>query len=87
MPHREPTLTSRMEGSSSRPSGPPRSTDRPRCPACQDVIGVYEPLVHVLDRVARRTSRAAEPTVLSQPGRCYHLVCYLRLSDEPPLEV
>jgi hypothetical protein len=51
----------------------------PRCGACNDVIGVYEPLVRVLDDSVRRTSRAAEP--LRQPAgeRWYHLSCYRSL--------
>jgi hypothetical protein len=51
----------------------------PRCPACEDVLGVYEPIMHVLGTYARRTSRAAEPTVSSGEGQCYHLGCYERL--------
>lgn len=52
----------------------------PRCTACDDVIGVYEPLVHVFGGAARRTSLTADPHVCSN-GRCYHLDCYERLAD------
>ena len=52
----------------------------PRCGACEDVIGVYEPLMHLGSGAARRSSRAAEPDVCSS-GVCYHLDCYLRLGD------
>ena len=51
----------------------------PRCPECDDVIGVYEPLVHTLGALARRTSRAVEPGVFAADGECYHLDCYERL--------
>lgn len=54
-----------------------RFVDPPRCSACDDIIGVYEPLVHVGDDFAERTSRAASPEICS-PGRCFHLDCYER---------
>ena len=48
----------------------------PLCAACRQVIGVYEPLVHVINGVARRTSRAAEPQLArSQADAVYHLAC------------
>jgi hypothetical protein len=41
------------------------------------VIGVYERLVSVVaERLARVTSRAAEPQITSGPGAVYHLACY-----------
>ena len=48
----------------------------PRCTACNDVIGVYEPLVHTFGGLARRTSRAVEPRVFASGGECYHRDCY-----------
>ncbi len=54
--------------------------DPPRCPACDEIIGVYEPLVHLGDGFAARTSRAAEPEICSS-GDCFHLECYERLAD------
>ena len=58
------------------------SDGAPRCGACNDVIGVYEPLVRVIDGSVRHTSRAAEP-LLPYPGeRLYHLGCYESLEDE-----
>ena len=54
----------------------------PRCVTCEDVIGVYEPLVHIDRGLARRTSRAAEPGVTDSSGQCYHLDCYERLVGE-----
>jgi len=53
----------------------------PRCTACDDVIGVYEPLVHVSGGAALRTSLAADPQFCRVGGDCYHLECYERLGD------
>ena len=47
-------------------------------PDATDVLGVYEPIMHVLGGYARVTSRAAEPGVLSAEGQCYHADCYQR---------
>jgi hypothetical protein len=49
--------------------------------ACDEIIGVYEPLVHLRDGFATRTSRAAEPEICSSGG-CFHLECYERLADD-----
>lgn len=54
----------------------------PRCAGCEDVLGVYEPIMHVLGGYARVTSRAAEPGVSSAEGQCYHADCYQRLVGE-----
>lgn len=48
----------------------------PRCHRCGDVIGVYDPLVHLAGQTARRTSRAAEPDIAHAAGRIYHDACY-----------
>jgi hypothetical protein len=53
-----------------------------RCTDCGDVIGVYEPVMHVFDQIARRTSVAAEPYVCHTAGDCYHAGCYERLFSE-----
>jgi hypothetical protein len=63
-----------MEASTREPSD-----QRRRCADCGDVIGVYEPLVHVIGATARRTSLAANPETCSQDGDCYHAGCYERL--------
>lgn len=48
----------------------------PRCASCGGVIGVYEPLVHVVDGVAYTTSRAADPQIArTHIGACYHVPC------------
>jgi hypothetical protein len=54
-----------------------------RCAGCGEVIGVYEPLVHVVDGIAHRTSRAADPQLAAtQPDACYHLACSEAGGDE-----
>jgi hypothetical protein len=46
------------------------------CADCGQVIGVYEPLVHVIAGIAHKTSRAADPHLArSQADACYHLAC------------
>jgi hypothetical protein len=62
--------------------GEPPGEQLPRCTLCDDVIGVYEPLVHIDRELARRTSRAAEPGVTSSAGKSFHLDCYERLVGE-----
>jgi hypothetical protein len=59
-----------------RPRSPLTAAERPRCVACRDIIGVYEPLVHVLGELAWHTSRAAEPEVVTADGELYHAECY-----------
>jgi hypothetical protein len=43
-----------------------------RCAHCQQVIGVYEPLVTMVSGRARETSRAAEPELASIDEPVYH---------------
>jgi len=52
--------------------------DAPRCRRCRDVIGVYEPMILLVDGRARETSRAAEPNVGTH-GDGYHGSCYAQL--------
>jgi hypothetical protein len=49
-----------------------------RCVACNDVIGFYEPLVHVVGGAPRETSRAAR-SVPSEglAGPLWHRDCWL----------
>jgi hypothetical protein len=51
-----------------------------RCQQCDDVIGVYEPMIVFNDKQARGTSRAAEQAVGGPVGECYHQACYLRIN-------
>jgi hypothetical protein len=54
----------------------------PRCRHCEDVIGVYEPMIVYADGRARRTSRAVERDVGEHMGECYHYACYLEARGE-----
>jgi hypothetical protein len=62
----------------------PATPLQPRCVVCKEVIGVYEPLVHVFDGLAWRTSRAAEPEVMAAGGEVYHVECYERSGQDHP---
>jgi len=55
---------------------------RPVCDHCGEVIGVYEPVVWVLEGTARLTSRAATPELSqrSRRGRVHHVPCHRRAS-------
>jgi len=54
--------------------------ERVRCTHCGEVIGVYEPVIHVVGGRPEKTSRAAEPSLSTgSAGPIYHLLCY-----EPP---
>ena len=50
----------------------------PLCSRCGTVLGVYEPLVCVVDGRVRRTSRAADPGLLQSAEACYHAACFER---------
>lgn len=52
-------------------------TPTPRCDHCDEVIGVYEPMVIVNSDEVRMTSRAAEPAIVAETGERYHRTCYL----------
>src|SRR5271167_3136598 len=47
-----------------------------RCWHCEDVIGVYEPMIVLEDGRPRSTSRAAERDGASLVRECYHPACY-----------
>ncbi len=54
----------------------------PRCRHCEEVIGVYEPMVVLDEGRARRTSRAAERDGGELVGECYHHACYAQLQGD-----
>jgi hypothetical protein len=56
----------------------PSHAGSPRCVHCGGVIGVYEPIVHMVDGIMpEKTSRAAQPRLSSgKPGPMYHLCCH-----------
>lgn len=53
-----------------------------RCFHCEDVIGVYEPLIAVVGGWTRVTSKAAEPKIADQADECYHHACYETMLGE-----
>jgi hypothetical protein len=62
-----------------------RGTDQLlRCRHCNEVIGVYEPLVRVIAGHMRESSRALEPNVSALAGEHYHRACYERLNHAQP---
>lgn len=57
-------------------------TETLRCRACGDVIGVYEPLVTLIDGQANETSRAAREDVGALGEECYHHACFTPVHGE-----
>lgn len=56
------------------------------CAHCGDVVGVYEPLVLVIDGEARATSWAAESRTDACAGVWYHEACHAaRLREDTPV--
>jgi hypothetical protein len=49
-----------------------------RCHICRDVIGIYEPMITLLDGRPYETSQAVEPDGAARASECYHQACYLR---------
>jgi hypothetical protein len=48
-----------------------------RCGHCDDVIGVYEPMIVLRDGQPHTTSRAtAQEGSWGRHGQCYHAACY-----------
>lgn len=63
------------EDSSGRAFGPGGA--KPRCVACDDVIGVYEPVVHLVGGMPAETSRAARSGVAAAlTGPLWHRDCW-----------
>ena len=53
-----------------------------RCRRCGDVIGVYEPLILLVDGAALETSRAAAREGPPLTVECYHRDCFGVRRDE-----
>ena len=54
------------------------------CLHCGQVIGVYEPLIRLVEGRAQETSRVLDPQVAEAEGHCYHRACYERLGVDQP---
>lgn len=57
-------------------------SDSVSCHLCGDTIGVYEPLVTVVDGQAHESSRAAGDVPGGLSGACFHRACFERLHSE-----
>ncbi len=55
-----------------------------RCTHCDDVIGVYEPMIVLANGQARYSSRFEEQDDGREVGECYHRDCYVHLHGEDP---
>jgi hypothetical protein len=55
-----------------------------RCRHCGEVIGVYEPLVMLVEGRIHETSRARDPGAAEGLGDHYHRGCHERLDDDEP---
>ncbi len=56
-------------------------SDSVNCQLCGETIGVYEPLITLIDGHAHETSRAAgHPGGLANP--CFHRLCFERQQAE-----
>ncbi len=58
---------------------PDMTVEMLHCHHCGDAIGVYEPLIALLDgRQVLETSRAAQAGVDVLTAPCYHRACFMR---------
>ena len=63
--------------------GPDFPSGRIRCRHCQDVIGIYEPLVLLtVEGSSRETSLAVEPDLGDMDELCYHRDCYQHIRSD-----
>jgi hypothetical protein len=51
-----------------------------RCNLCNEIIGVYEPMVVQQGDEARRTSQAAEPSLAFETVERFHRDCYIEVN-------
>jgi hypothetical protein len=59
------------------------SSETIRCRLCGDVIGVYEPMVLLLDDEAHTTSGAAASCRIPADTRRLHAACFALLDSRP----
>jgi hypothetical protein len=72
-PRVPPILLSRMESGVD-----PQAAKPTTCSRCGAVMGVYEPLVCLVEGRLRRSSRAADPELLKLAAACHHATCFER---------
>lgn len=51
-------------------------TLKPTCERCGDVIGVYEPMIVVVNGEVSESSRALDPSLIDASAERYHRYCY-----------
>jgi hypothetical protein len=56
-----------------------------RCHQCGDVIGMYEPLITLVDGQPRETSRAVAQSTAVVGEECYHRACYAHWQRDDPV--
>lgn len=59
-------------------------TETLRCHQCGDVIGVYEPLIALIDGQAHETSRVGVRDGAALVEECYHRDCYTSPQGDDP---
>jgi len=69
-----------------RSDGKRRVSETLRCHCCGEVIGVYEPLVTLIEGRPYETSRALAPDTVDSANDCYHRACYERLDNPAPID-
>jgi hypothetical protein len=50
------------------------------CARCDEVIGVYEPVIAVHDDEVKKTSLAADRELAARPGKLYHAACWTEVN-------
>lgn len=54
------------------------------CDRCEEIIGVYEPMIVKTGDEAFRTSQAADPLLALESRERFHRDCYLELNGRSP---
>ena len=68
--------------SANQPDADRSRLPRPRCRHCEDVIGVYEPMVLETHLGRTDTSLAAEPWLYESDEPCFHRACYAQVRGD-----
>jgi hypothetical protein len=62
------------------------SKQTPRCRHCEEVIGMYEPVVTLVEGTPLRTSRLAAPAGQLASWPCFHSDCFEESESGPSEE-
>jgi hypothetical protein len=74
-------MRDRQKAKSDR-GGEQAMSDTLRCRHCGEVIGVYEPLITLVEGRPWETSRLADPLAGALGGTCYHRACFEHRREE-----